>query len=250
MSDDSFCICVLKSFADKGHFNVGWVSLEFVFSFIICLVGVILNRKFLHDLGKEKRNKPSNRKGNVIEPIMRWFCRLQILYWPFQQLFIWLVSNNIVPIEPMPNRCCIVLTSVVIIVRCIIGYNSLFVALIRFLYIVYDKKANQWEFKTVGKCFQIASIGVPFFISAVMIFTLDPSIPDKRFSIYSHCPLIYPSDDNLNPLKPLTYQWTLKFLPRQLVNSIGIICGLIQAVILSNIIEGILYIIIFKSMKR
>ena len=250
MTEDRFCICVLKSFVDKGPFDIRFVSLEFVFSFIICLVGIFLNRKFLKDLEDEKRRKPLNRKGNVIEPIMRWFCKLQLVFWPFQQFIVWSVSNDIISIDTMPNWCCIMLTSVVIIARCIIGYNSLFVALIRFIYIVYDKKANQWNFQTVGSCFQIASIVIPFLITAVMIFTLDPSIPDKRFSIYSHCPLIYASSDNINPLKPVTYQLTMKVLPKQLVTTLGIISATIQAIILSNLVEGVLYIIIFKHMKR
>ena len=250
MSEDKFCICVLKSFVDKKPFN-GWlVSFEFVFSFIICTIGVSLNWKFMKNLEQEKRQKPMNRKGNVIEPIMNMFCKLQIIFWPLQQLIVWTISNDIVPMEMLPNWSCIVLTSWVIIGRCIIGYNSLFVALIRFIYIVYEKKANQWEFKTVGAYFQIASIGMPMFISLVMIFTLDPSIPDRRLSIYSHCPLIYSSDQVINSLKPQTYNLAMKYLPKTLVNTLGIISATLQAIILSNLVEGVLYIIIFRNMKR
>lgn len=150
----------------------------------------------------------------------------------------------------LPNWSCIVLTSWVIIGRCIIGYNSLFVALIRFIYIVYEKKANQWEFKTVGAYFKIASIGMPMFISLVMIFTLDPSIPDRRLSIYSHCPLIYSSNQEINSLKPQTYNLAMKYLPKTLVDTLGIISATLQAIILSNLVEAVLYIIIFKNMKR
>ena len=250
MSEDKFCICVLKSFVDNEPTD-GWlVSFEFLFSFTICTVGVFLNWKFLNKLEQEKRVKQHNRKGNVIEPIMRWFCKLQIGFWPFQQLFIWSITNKIIPIEVMPNWTCITLTYTVMIGRCIIGYNSLFVALIRFIYIVYEKKANRFEFETVGLYFQIASVLVPFFITTLMLFTLDPSFFDQRFSIYSHCPTIYISNSENDLLKPQILNLTLKYLPESLVISIGIICAAIQAIALSNLVEGFLYIIIFKNIKR
>ena len=40
-------------------------------------------------------------------------------------------------------------------------YNSLFVALIRYVYIVHQKKSNEWDFDRVGKRFQFASVMIP-----------------------------------------------------------------------------------------
>ena len=60
--------------------------------------------------------------------------------------------------------------------RMIVGYNSLFVALIRYIYIVHRNKANQWEFKKVGRWFQIFSIAVPVAMESVGLFTDHPWI--------------------------------------------------------------------------
>ena len=83
--NDTYCMCVVRKYFDK-EINVSIVStvFEFILSFIISICGIFLNYKFLKKLKTERRNKPIGRKGNVIEPIMRWFIALQMVFWPYE----------------------------------------------------------------------------------------------------------------------------------------------------------------------
>ena len=88
------CTCVYKTFVDE-QISTWSTVLELLFSFIIGTFGVILNYVFLKKLQVEKRGTLLGRKGNVIEPIMSWFCVFQIIYWPYYLVYFWVLVNGI-----------------------------------------------------------------------------------------------------------------------------------------------------------
>jgi hypothetical protein len=150
---DITCACIYKAWVNIPV-SLWSTVLEFLFSVLICVCGEIINYRFMSKLREEKRKTPLGRKGNVIEPIMRWFCKLQMIYWPYQLLSIWVWFNEIIPFEYMNGWWCSAATLIVLkFGRMCIGWNSLFVALIRYLYIVHRQKSNQWDFEKVGRIF-------------------------------------------------------------------------------------------------
>jgi hypothetical protein len=136
---DLFCACMYKALINiPGPL---WTTvLEFVFSVVISVCGEIINYRFMSKLREEKRRTPLGRKGNVIEPIMRWYCKLQMIYWPYHLLSMWVLYNKIIPFEYMNGWWCSASSFIPITFgRMCIGWNSLFVALIRYIYIVHRK---------------------------------------------------------------------------------------------------------------
>ena len=239
--NDTYCVCLLKSFVDK-NFSVFSTTLEFLVSMAIVICGIILNYSFLQKLTFERRNKPIGRKGNIIEPIMRWFCVVQIIYWPYYLLMFWSFYNDIIPKGPsFPSWICPPYVYSIALGRTIIAYNSLFVALIRYVYIVHERKANQWDFETVGGCFKIASVAVPTVLVLITMFTLD-----MRSNSYL-------SNDNRNHcerITPVLIDFTLNFIPKPLTDVIGAACLVIIAITYLNLVEGCLYFKIFQRVKR
>ena len=211
---------------------------EFLLSLIISICGVFLNYKFLQKLSIERRNKPIGRKGNVIEPIMRWFGVLQIAYWPYE-LFMFSQAVGIANLSSITPPLCPFYLWSVMLGRAIVAYNSLFVALIRYVYIVHERKANQWDFESVGKRFQIASISVPIIHVIIHGLTMRPKyvLPDDVPNTCSHmtAPLI---------------TFTLKFMPEPLVDTIAIISVILVVFVYLNLVEAYLYVKMFQSIKR
>ena len=230
---DTYCICLLKSFrSDSWHVFV----LQFLFSIMISICGVFLNYKFLKKLQLERRNKPLGRKGNVIEPVMRLFCVLQIVFWPYELLMFSWLTGIINLISMVPSLCPFFVWSIVI-GRTVLAYNSLFVALTRYLYIVHDRKANQWDFEVVGRRFQIASISFPMI--HVIIFSL--TLRARGF---------FPSANHCLHMTPVLINFTMKFLSEKIADTIAIICTFMMAFVYLNLAEGYLYIKIFQTIKR
>ena len=245
---DRYCNCFYKSL--KSQSVTTWTSVaSFWFSVVLCICGVFLNYKFLKKLEDERKSKPLGRKGNVIEPIMRWFCVTQIIFWPYELGFLWVTFNSIVPIDMVPSWLCHVLSNTMILGHSCITYNSFFVAFIRYIYIVHHKKSNQWNFEKVGRRSQIASIAVPLAITTVILFTLDPNLLGERFSLRD-CAASYNSTKIGKPFRPITVDFTMQYLPNQLVDILGISSLIIQVMAHLNIIEVFLYFMIFRQIKR
>ena len=247
---DVFCTCFLKSFVYEPA-RIWSTILEFLLSLLISISGVVLNYSFMRKLEREKKETPSNRKGNVIEPIMRCFCRLQIIYWPLQLLCSWINSNNIIPAERIPGGICYILAHTTITGRAYIAYNSFFVAAIRYAYIVHHLKMNQWSFKKVGKYFQMASIFIPVAICSVGAFTWHVSmIWITKTQRFQNCVLVYHATVDIESFKPATVEMTIKYLPEVFVQILDFACTIVNSIIYSNVIEVFLYLRIFQSVKR
>ena len=230
---------MVRQYFSKGTTeNIISSVLEFLLSLIISICGVFLNYKFLEKLRMERRNKPIGRKGNVIEPIMRWFGVLQIAYWPYE-LFMLSQSVGISNLSIITPPLCPFYTWSVVLGRAIVAYNSLFVALIRYFCIVHERKANQWDFESIGKRFQIASISVPIIHVIIHGFTLRPRylLPDPDDNVCSH-------------MTPPLITFTTKFIPEALVDTIAIISYILIAFVYLNLVEGYLYVKMFQSIKR
>ena len=233
MDEKTYCECLLKSFAAKPVPLYSTI-IQVVLSLVICVCGIFLNYKVSKKLKQERKRRPLGKRGNVVEPIMRWFVILQIIYWPLQLLFFWVHVNSIIAVEVVPWWLCILMANSIALGRFIIAYNSFFVALVRYMYIVHEIKANQWNFETIGRLSQIGSIIVPALMSFLMNTTFDFNL------LLNQCGN---SERNI-------FNLTRNYLPDSLVNAIGIISFSIQMIVFLNITEAFLYFKIFRTIKR
>ena len=233
MEDETYCKCLLKSFGAKPVPLYSTI-LQGVLSLLICVCGIFLNYKVSQKLKQEKKRKPLGKRGNVVEPIMRWFCIIQIIYWPLQLLFFWFHVNSIITVEIVPLWSCILMANGIALGRIIIAYNSFFVALVRYVYIVHQVKANQWNFETIGRLSQVGSIIVPTLMSILMNTTFDFNL------LLNQC----------GNSERIIFNLTRNYLPDYFVNAIGIISFSIQMIVFLNITEAFLYFKIFSVIKR
>ena len=233
MNDETYCKCLLKSFGAQPVPLYSTI-LQGVLSSIICVCGIFLNYKVSNKLKQERKRRPFGKRGNVVEPIMRWFVILQIIYWPFQLLFFWVHVNSIILVEAVPLWLCILMAASVALGRFIIAYNSFFVALVRYMYIVHEVKANQWNFETIGRLFQIGSIIVPTLMPILVITTFDLDLSGAQCGSF----------------KGPAFDFTHNYLPGSLVHIVGMISFAIQIVVFLNIADAFLYAQIFSVIKR
>ena len=226
----------MKTFVDDPVSTVSTV-LDFVFSVLISVCGVIVNYRFRKKLKEEKRNTPPGRKGNVIEPIMSWYCILQMIFWPFRLLFLWIVFNGVITSEQMPSWLCYLLYYAMRIGRMCIAYNSLFVALIRYLYIVHRQKANQWNFERTSRWFQIASIAIPVALEALYFFAaegIEFTTSNHRFDA---CLAYFDISYTTENVRQFGFELSLRVLPLPLVATLGYVYSIITIIVICNVVE-------------
>ena len=249
------CTCVYETLMEPPG-SIWTTALDFLFSAVIGVSGVMLNYRFMKKLQEEKKNIPLGRKGNVIEPIMSLYCQLQIVFWPYYLLLYWLSFNRIITTEHMKGLWCDILWGWVIrFGRMCIAYNSLFVALIRYIYIVHHQKASLWEFKNVGRVFRISSIAIPIIMEIVGVLTYE-NLDFQNFQGqpgYKECVAFYQGlNETENAALPKTpfVSFTLNYLPESTVYIIHVIYLVLMCIVMLNVAEGFLYFSIFRNMKR
>ena len=250
----TICKCIYRHLIDQP---VTWTSIiiDFLASLTIIALGLATTYRFKKKLHEERKTTPLGRKGNVIEPIMRWYLMFTMIFWPYELLYLWMNAHEIMPSSWFENCWLMnIMMHPVRIGRTIIAYNSFFVALIRYLYIVHHKKANQWDFQKTGQIFQVASILVPLVMELIRVST-EVDVPGlKTTERFQKCVI---ESEGLNttsasislPL-PVTVEFTLRLLPHSMVSVIYYIDLAITLVIGSNLLETYFYFKIFESIKR
>ena len=237
--EERWCICLAKAYA-KQPSSYWEMAFDILSAVVIALCGVFLNYKLHKILKVQKKNRPFGRKGNVIEPIVGWFCLIQMVHWPYQLLLVFGWLNNLIPLSAIPAWVCAASSFLLIVGSSIIAYNSLFVALIRYVYIVHERKANQWDFETIGRRFKIASLLVPSLSIVLLMFTLD-------LPAYQHISFV---DDECKKFTPVLVMVTSHFIPKSLVDVFGMIFLATHFIVRINLVEAFLYLKIFQTMKR
>ena len=245
----------MEQFSEKT-FSLWSTVAELVLIITIMAFGMRINFRFWVKLDEEKRRRPIGRKGNVIEPIASWFCILQMIYWPFNMLYLWTMSNKVMPIYNNYGLLYYFLYHVGIrFGRFYIACNSLFVALIRYVYIVHYDSAKKWEFNRAGKLFFISSLLIPILIETLNMFTSD--LPELQL-MSSQEELAYCIATNLNvsstvidiPHPTEALKWTMTVLPESIILVLKLISFVLTSIVYSNAAEFVLYLKIFLNIKR
>jgi len=184
---------------------------------------------------------------------MNWFCILQVIFWPYDILLFWSTTNEIVSSDDMPPWFCKILLILLKSGRMCIAYNSLFVAFIRYVHIVHYKVSNQWNYENSAKRFKIASIGIPIAMEILGYFTHGytqfTELEEIKECLAS--PTVSSSSTNDVLLVPWDgANWTLRYLPASLVHAISYAYVTITTIVFINITEAILYLFVFRHMKR
>ena len=129
----------------------------------------------------------------------------------------------------------------------------MFVALIRYLYIVHQKKANQWEFQNVAKYFIIASVSTPIlmeiFGTLINPYTEYATNEDLKSCVDFWQDLNNTVEDIEIPVAK-AYEFTTRYLSKTAVDLLYYIYLAITGILFLNIIDGILYFRIFQTIKR
>ena len=247
---DKFCLCFYKFIVDDS-ITVFSTTVGLVFSTGIITLGVLLNYGLWTKLRIEKKKTPVWKRGNIIEPVMSGFCLLQIMFWPYDLLYLWINTNELIPADQLPSLMCNVLLILLKAGRLCISYNSFFVALVRYLYIVHWKKANQWNFERIAKIFKWTSIVIPLLMEVIGNFSVE--YPYELWGNAKNC-LTSPNNSSnvltVEDMKPAGVKLTLQYLPHSVVIAASYIYMIISGLVALNITESFLYIRIFHDMKR
>ena len=246
----SFCPCFLKFVSNPG--SSIFTNLELGFILFIIGIGITINNKFRTKLLVEKKQMPIGRRGNVVAPVMRVFCLLQMAFWPYDLILLWGLTNEVVSVDSIHPNLCSALILTLKSGRMCIAYHSLFVALIRYMHIVQDQILNQWNYERVANYFKFFCIIFPVAMEGIGAMTTPP-----YYTMTKEIEDCMGFEDELLDGTPLAKQvpsewvlWTMNYLPTPLVQAVSLMYTVATVSVLANVTEAYLYLRIFQKMKR
>ena len=253
------CQCSLHGFWYDSSSSFG-SAIELLVIFLICTVCVVVNYKFRKKLKEEKKRRPLGRKGNVIEPLMSWYCIILMFGTTYCQLLHWQFANEIIPLHLIPEWMCILLTTLNRCIESSFAYNSLLIVLIRYVYIVHCQKANTWDFERVGKIFQFLSIIIPSAMEIVHLCTNSRNMYfakkalDMGIAKFESCSDSFMENNSTfsSTLSndPSLGSFFLSLIPQGVILVAHYFYVVVTALVVLNIVEAFLYIKIFSCIKR
>ena len=224
----------------------------FVYGLIVITLGIYVNRKLYVNV----KNEEHLEKGKIIQRIMKTHSIVQCCAWPFLFILAFplkLITNLNLKIVPQPSfgYMIIGLRFFNSLNGCYGGFNSLIMAISRYVLIIYHEAAESYGIRKLRKLLIGSSIGVPVFL-AFLGEALTP-VEDVWGSLflpsYTHSGNQSESTKQKLPQSPV-YLVADECLPSLLKDGLKLTFKVVLILIHLNILEGLIYLHIYINYNR
>ena len=239
----------------------GIVEIVVYFIFVVTVIptGVTICKKLYDDV----KNEEHLEKGKVLQRITKTYALVQCFSWPvIDALAFMLIVNKrlLMFLSPALANIGIILGRFMYsVISCYLAFNSLNVAMIRYIFVVCDERAARIGIKKLRKTFLFGSFCAPIFIAIlneammpieynwIKIFMPTTNNEVKKED-YGH--LLQADHSTYDIQNSPLYQFTSIYLHSTFNDIMRVICQIQVFLVFSNIIEGFLYTHIYCYYKR
>ena len=231
------------------HANVLEISLYFIAACALMVLGVIVNKRLYQNV----KNEEHLEKGKVIQRILKTFAWVQCYGWPsiICLAFILKLNAEVLDLIPIPvlHRCIKVLRAMYTMINNYVGFNSLIIAITRYLFIIHDGVAERIGIKRLRSIFVALSIGIPM-ITSMINESINP-VEEAWSSIFvpNYNPLEEETGENnatinISSISPLLHIPD-RYIPSFAKFGMRVFWFIMLLSTYSNILEGIMYLRIY-----
>ena len=231
---------------------------DIVIIFMVVLIGLTVNKKYLTDLVKDDKELGPNSNGILIKDITFTHTKLLMIYIPTYLILIWCLHDNIHVPEWFMHLMCYE-KHIILFFRIYFGLTSLIIACLRYIFIVHHDKVLEFGVSRTKKVFYYAHLVIPMILAGLYAcIPPNPStvgtwnaritqqtcqksveLSSTKVNFDENHNATYFIDEHLRNI-----YWDELIYPVTMVVRISII------VILSNVLEGLFYWRTFSRMKR
>ena len=235
------------------------ILVYFIFVMTVIPTGVTTCKKLYDNV----KNEEHLEKGKILQRITKTYALVQCFVWPvIDALALTLIINKrlLIFLSPIMANIGIILGRFMYsLISSYLAFNSLLVAIIRYIFVVCDVRAARIGIKKLHEIFLFASFCAPIFIAVLneamipieynWIKIFMPTTNDVlQKEEYGH--LLQDNNSTYNIESSPLYWFTSIYLNPNINDVFRIICQIIVFLVFSNIIEGFLYLHIYCYYKR
>ena len=220
-------------------------------------MGIIVNLKLYNNI----KNEEHHEKGKVIQRILKTYslfqCTLPILC--HFLILPKLTIETLEHLEPMFKFFLLHLRRFLLPLYVFYtATNSLIIAICRYIFIVFDKKANQFGIRKLKYFFIGSSVGLPFVLVLLHNLVISTEELRARQVLYSFGNISISTNETvkgcmetmLHTMENPLYCFIKENFNPTLIKMVRVILESTTAIILSNLVEGFIYIHTFTYCIR
>ena len=243
-----------------NYINILEVIAYLAYSISMITLGISVNNR----LYKNVKNEEHLEKGKIIQRIMKTHSMVQCIAWPCLIIMAFLLKmNKHLDLDFIPQSYVGYIIGIQRFLNtlngCYGGFNSLIMAISRYVCIVHYHAVDGYGVRKVRKFLIGSSIGIPFLL-AILTDALVPVeniwvilfLPDSNFIHNGQG-----SNDTsliLNPKLQIVqspiYYLTNTYLPYEMFSVLKLVWTVLMFLLHSNILEGIIYLHTYIYYRR
>ena len=212
----------------------------------VIAIGIMINYKLYENIRKETPGE----KGKVFQQIMKRYAKVQVFGWTF--IWIWLTalqSTIIYKVDYLIPPCIKVYAMHIgmfsfYLVRSYVGFNSLILAIGRYIFVVLDGRVMNWGIEKVSRVLILLSSLVPFFTAILTssVLTLQYTswlAPIREYE--EQCYRFTTQHETRNNFRSPLYDLAHSIFPSWITDCFFILFVICLTLIYTNVAEGFIY---------
>ena len=222
----------------------------------ISVLIVAINSKYLKDMNEDDKTRPPGTPPCLISDVMRTRTKLGMIQTPFYYYLSWILIQQFKLPDWFYHTICNTEPYYRLFAHFYFSSTSLIISLMRYIFIVHNRKVLEFGKEKAKKMFYCFSVGIPLLLGALHAATI-PTPPASYNVAHRVCNAFHETSynmtcgvngikDDCNPI--LTF--VLQHVPSYLTFGIGILVKLIYILTIANVLDGILYFKTFKKIRE
>ena len=225
----------------------------------ITFASTFVNWKYLKDMNNDDKAREPNSIGNVIKLVVSTQSKIQIVFLPVLQFWAWIGHQDFeLPTWFWYSLC--YKSYFVFTFRISVGFTSLVIATMRYTFVVHHNSVLQYGVEKSKTLFYRASILIPLVLGILRACTFEVThhpflaVSPNSVCFDSNGHSNYSKDFNLNNGKGVfdspIYLFLHQYVPTEITYYVSKCVLILAVVIMSNVVDGILYWKTFTYNKR
>ena len=220
------------------------------------VVIIIVNRKYLNDMNEDDKNRHPGTPPCLISDVMRTRTIIVIVTLPYYYALAWFLSQGLYLPDWFNHLLCYD-QYLIIFQRFFFALTSLIIAVMRYVFIVHNRKVIEFGKDNAKKLFHYGSIVIPLAFAALHAFAIP--VPPSAYNLpHRICTGFLETTYNMTcgdpngvkddcaPILAVVQQYA----NLNVTKVIGIFVKVFFVVSTSNVLDGILYWKTFKMIRE
>ena len=223
------------------------------------IAAIFANWSYLRALNNDSKARESNSNESAIKHVLSTQSKIQIVFLPVLQFWAWLGHQDFeLPTWFWYSLC--YKSNFVFTFRIYVGFTSLVIATMRYTFVVHHNSVLQYGVEKSKTLFYRASILIPLVLGILRACTFEVThhpflaVSPNSVCFDSNGHSNYSKDFNLNNGKGVIdspiYLFLHQYVPTEITYYVSKCVIILGLVIMSNVVDGILYWKTFTHSKR